>query len=133
MWEGPENPSKFMKDGSLCMERRGKVRKATELTDPIVQAFQSTHVPERAETNESQKKFVPTIQLTPLVSKPIDSLMLCSTWTPSEISTSPIKCQIEGLMLQGCRFDGTRLTELTSDDPTFIPVPMCHIAWMPNV
>ena len=142
MWEGPETPSAFMKgviENAASVFAWKDAAKSGELLGNPIQLSKLFNPPTflnalRQITARKSTCFSPFLKmLIPQVAKPIDSLMLCSTWIKSEISSSPIKCQVEGLLLQGCRFDGTRLTELTPDDPTFIPVPICNIAWMPNV
>ena len=38
--------------------------------------------------------------------------------------------QIGGLQLEGCSFDGSRLTENTHDSPSVVAMPPCTVAWV---
>ncbi|KAJ3271177.1 Cytoplasmic dynein 2 heavy chain 1 [Borealophlyctis nickersoniae] len=64
---------------------------------------------------------------------PMDNLKLVSTWSPAELtSAAAIVVAVEGLYLQGCTFDGVRLSESGADDPSCGTVPVCYVAWMPK-
>ena len=38
--------------------------------------------------------------------------------------------QIGGLQLEGCSFDGSRLTENAHDSPSVVAMPPCTVAWV---
>ena len=38
--------------------------------------------------------------------------------------------QIGGLQLEGCSFDGSRLTENSHDSPSVVAMPPCMVAWV---
>ena len=38
--------------------------------------------------------------------------------------------QIGGLQLEGCSFDGSRLTENSRDSPNVVAMPPCMVAWV---
>ena len=38
-----------------------------------------------------------------------------------------------GLMLEGCTFDGSRLSENQRDSPSVASIPPCVISWIPKV
>lgn len=40
---------------------------------------------------------------------------------------------IKGIQLEGCLFDGVRLTDCTHDSPTISAVPPCLVAWIYKV
>ena len=40
---------------------------------------------------------------------------------------------ITGLYIQGAKFDGTRLSEVNSDDPNVSKLPTLFISWIPKV
>ncbi|KAJ3390612.1 Cytoplasmic dynein 2 heavy chain 1 [Lobulomyces angularis] len=128
LWEeGPENPTSFMREAmqnTISVNNwREKSAQGVLLDSPI----------------QLSRLFNPLIFLNALrqstsrkLQKPIDSLRLVSTWDPKEIENSVLKCQLERLYLQGCLFDGNRLSELSSSDPTLNSVPTCNIAWLPT-
>jgi dynein heavy chain 2, cytosolic len=68
-----------------------------------------------------------------LVKKPMDEFILISTWSKSEISQAALSIAVDGLLLQGCNFDGMRLSECSSDDASQSTVPTTFLAWMPKV
>ncbi len=41
--------------------------------------------------------------------------------------------KIEGLQLEGCKFDGKSLSENERDSASVSSVPVCTLAWMPKV
>ena len=51
----------------------------------------------------------------------------------NEISTLYLYLQIEGLLLEGCSFDGTMITENDRSSASVSNVPECSIAWIANV
>ena len=63
----------------------------------------------------------------------MDKLKLVSTWSSEELGSGSLTCVVEGLLLQGCNFDGRRLNDASKDDLPFVPVPKCHLAWMGTV
>ena len=64
--------------------------------------------------------------------KPMDSLRLVSSWNNS-LASFPIKVSIDGILIQGSRFDGSNLTDSESSDSIFSKVPHFHLAWIPEV
>ena len=51
----------------------------------------------------------------------------------NEISTLYLYLQIEGLLLEGCSFDGTMITENDRSSTSVSNVPECSIAWIAKV
>ncbi|TPX45912.1 hypothetical protein SeLEV6574_g03556 [Synchytrium endobioticum] len=62
---------------------------------------------------------------------PIDTLRLVSLWNIPTRSDSP-GVIIDGLFLQGCRFDGSRLSECHAEDPSLAPAPQAYLCWLPR-
>jgi hypothetical protein len=60
----------------------------------------------------------------------MDGLKLATCWGGNP--KSPVVAQIAGLLIQGCTFDGTRMTALLEDSPTFKGVPPMTLAWIPK-
>jgi len=46
---------------------------------------------------------------------------------------APFNFQIGRLQMEGCSFDGSRLSENQRDSPTVSAVPPCYAAWIPKV
>jgi dynein heavy chain 2 len=67
------------------------------------------------------------------VKQSIDSLKLVSSWNESELSGVAVKVKLEGLLVQGCRFEGQQVLECTSDDNALNAAPICYAAWVPQV
>ncbi|KAJ3590362.1 hypothetical protein NHX12_008314, partial [Muraenolepis orangiensis] len=55
----------------------------------------------------------------------MDSLRFVTSWK------SPIK-EVGGLQLEGCSFDGVRLSENQHESPSVASVPPCYMAWVPH-
>ena len=51
----------------------------------------------------------------------------------NEISTLYFYLQIEGLLLEGCSFDGTMITENDRSSTSVSNVPECSVAWIAKV
>ncbi|KAI8896032.1 dynein heavy chain and region D6 of dynein motor-domain-containing protein [Globomyces pollinis-pini] len=65
--------------------------------------------------------------------RPMDTLKLISSWRNStEESSYVYKVTVEGILIQGCNFDGERLSEATPNDPIFNTVPAFQLAWVPE-
>ena len=54
-------------------------------------------------------------------------------WLMNEISTLYFYLQIEGLLLEGCSFDGTMITENDRSSTSVSNVPECSVAWIAKV
>eukprot|EP00050_Salpingoeca_kvevrii_P020215 m.95860 g.95860 ORF g.95860 m.95860 type:complete len:4292 (+) comp8765_c0_seq1:164-13039(+) len=62
----------------------------------------------------------------------IDNLRCDCSWLATGVSGSMVQVPIDNLMLEGCIFDGTRLSETQRESSSVNPAPKCHIAWVPN-
>ena len=54
-------------------------------------------------------------------------------WLRNEISTLYFYLQIEGLLLEGCSFNGTMITENDRSSTSVSNVPECSVAWIAKV
>lgn len=62
----------------------------------------------------------------------MDSLKFACSWSGGvNGAKQPIK--VGGLMLEGCTFDGSRLSENQRDSPIVSSIPKCVMAWIPKV
>ena len=62
----------------------------------------------------------------------MDNLKFACTWGGS-ISAARITVRVGGLQLEGCGFDGSRLSENQRDSPSVSEIPVCTIAWITKV
>jgi len=65
--------------------------------------------------------------------QPMDTLVLNTSWSGEVKHGKNISVKISGLQLEGCSFDGGRLSESAPDSPSVSAFPPCHIAWIPGV
>ncbi|EGD76743.1 dynein heavy chain isotype 1B [Salpingoeca rosetta] len=61
----------------------------------------------------------------------MDSLRLVCEWNADKIANTHVSCRVQGLLIQGCMFDGTRLHVAERDSPTFAPLPHVCVGWVP--
>jgi len=62
----------------------------------------------------------------------MDSLKFACSWS-SSVSGARIGVKIGKLQLEGCSFDGSRLSENMRDSPSISEIPPCVVAWIPKV
>ena len=62
----------------------------------------------------------------------MDSLKFVCSWSGS-VSAARISVKIGKLQLEGCSFDGSRLSENMRDSPSISEIPPCVVAWIPKV
>lgn len=65
--------------------------------------------------------------------QPMDTLVLSASWSGEVKHGKNISIKITGLQLEGCSFDGGRLSESAPDSPSVTGFPPCYIAWVPRV
>lgn len=65
--------------------------------------------------------------------QPMDALVLNTSWSGEVKHGKNISIKITGLQLEGCLFDGSRLSESAPDSPSVNAFPSCYIAWIPRV
>ncbi|KAL6471906.1 hypothetical protein MHYP_G00205560 [Metynnis hypsauchen] len=61
----------------------------------------------------------------------MDSLKFVASWK-SQIPGAKLQVKVGGLQLEGCKFDGNRLSENQHDSPSVSAVPACYMAWIPQ-
>ncbi|KAJ3098912.1 Cytoplasmic dynein 2 heavy chain 1 [Phlyctochytrium planicorne] len=128
LWEGPESPQDYMRESinnSLAVDTwRNKASGNGNLfAEPLqlCNLFNPITFLNALRQQTSRK-----------VRKPMDELVLYSTWSRSDISHAALSVAVDGLLLQGCSFDGLRLSESSTDDPSYQKAPICYIAWVPK-
>ena len=62
----------------------------------------------------------------------MDSLKFVCSWK-GNIQGAKLSVRVDGIQLEGCTFDGTRLSENQRDSPSFSQIPPCVVAWIPKV
>ena len=65
--------------------------------------------------------------------QPMDTLVLNTSWSGEVKHGKNVSIKISGLQLEGCSFEGGRLTESAPDSPSVTAFPSCYIAWIPQV
>lgn len=65
--------------------------------------------------------------------QPMDALVLSASWSGEVKHAKTSSMKISGLQLEGCSFDGGRLTESAPDSASVTAFPSCYIAWIPRV
>ncbi|CAF2056597.1 unnamed protein product [Rotaria magnacalcarata] len=64
--------------------------------------------------------------------QPMDTLILNTSWSGESKHGKNVSIKISGLQLEGCSFDGGRLSESAPDSPSVTAFPSCSIAWIPR-
>ena len=67
-----------------------------------------------------------------LVKVPIDMLQLVSKWSNMPRADA-FGVLVEGLFIQGCRFDGLRISECRAEDSSLAGAPQTYLCWLPQV
>ncbi len=62
----------------------------------------------------------------------MDSLKFSCNWRGS-VQGAKIPIKLGGLQLEGCVFDGSRLSENQRDSPIVSSLPTCNVAWINKV
>lgn len=62
----------------------------------------------------------------------MDSLKFASSWKGS-VQGAKIQVRLGGLLMEGCSFDGSRLSENQRDSPSVSGIPPCVVAWIRKV
>ena len=63
----------------------------------------------------------------------MDDFILVSSWNKTDLIQAPLQITVEGLHIQGCLFDGLRLSEASSNDANIMQAPIATLAWVPKV
>jgi len=62
----------------------------------------------------------------------MDGLKFVCSWSGT-VSAARISVKVGKLQLEGCSFDGSRLSENMRDSPSISEIPPCTVAWIPKV
>ena len=62
----------------------------------------------------------------------MDNLKFVSSWRGG-IQGSKLPIKLGGIQLEGCSFDGNRLSENQHDSPSVSAIPPCVVAWVTKV
>ena len=123
-WEGPETPTAWLR--VLCKKgvaMVGWVQRAQQnqlLSQPV--SLSDLLHPETF-LNAFRQKSARTLSIA------IDELKLVSSFDQSRMNTK-VAMQVEGLWLQGCAFQGSRLTDIQGQANEIASLPTCHLAWI---
>ncbi|CAH1776602.1 unnamed protein product [Owenia fusiformis] len=124
--DGPEDPMQYL---------RGLVTRANAIQSWVGKAERGSLLKDTLDLSEL---FKPDTFLNALrqqtareMQVSMDSLKFTVSWKGS-ISNAKIMVKLGGLQLEGCTFDGTRLSENQRDSPSVSAVPDCVVAWIPK-
>ncbi|KAI1893942.1 hypothetical protein AGOR_G00128840 [Albula goreensis] len=125
-WEGPEDPMQYLRAVMACalaiqswVERAERQSLLTDTLDLSELFHPDTFL------NALRQETARTMGCS------MDSLKFVASWK-SRITEAKLQVKIGGLKLEGCSFDGNRLSENQHDSPSVSAVPACYIAWIPQ-
>ncbi|XP_041438616.1 cytoplasmic dynein 2 heavy chain 1 isoform X2 [Xenopus laevis] len=125
-WEGPEDPLQYL---------RGLVTRAIAIQNWVEKAENQTLL---SETLDLSELFHPDTFLNALrqetaraMNCSMDNLRFVASWR-GKITDAKLQVKVSGLQLEGCSFDGHRLSENQHDSPSVSVVPSCYMAWIPQ-
>ncbi|XP_052360063.1 cytoplasmic dynein 2 heavy chain 1 isoform X2 [Oncorhynchus keta] len=123
-WEGPEEPMQYL---------RAVVARALAIQSWVERAERQVLLSDAVDLSEL---FHPDTFLNALRQETarsmgcsMDSLKFVSSWK-SPITEAQLQVKVGGLQLEGCSFDGARLSENRHDSPSVSAVPACYMAWI---
>ncbi|XP_038236236.1 cytoplasmic dynein 2 heavy chain 1 isoform X1 [Dermochelys coriacea] len=125
-WEGPEDPLQYL---------RGLVARALAIQNWVDKAEKKTLL---SDTLDLSELFHPGTFLNALrqetarvMSCSVDNLTFVASWK-GQIQEAKLQVKISGLQLEGCSFDGRRLSENQHDSPSVSSVLPCYMGWIPQ-
>ncbi|XP_051482944.1 cytoplasmic dynein 2 heavy chain 1 isoform X1 [Apus apus] len=125
-WEGPEDPLHYL---------RSLVARAVAIQNWVEKAEKQKLL---SDTLDLSELFHPDTFLNALrqetariMSCSVDSLKFTASWK-GRIQDGQLQVKITGLQLEGCSFDGNRLSENLHDSPSVSSVLPCYMAWIPQ-
>ncbi|XP_026994578.2 cytoplasmic dynein 2 heavy chain 1 isoform X2 [Tachysurus fulvidraco] len=123
-WEGPDDPMQYL---------RAVVSRALAVQNWVERMERNTLL---SDTLDLSDLFHPQTFLNALrqetartMSCSMDSLKFVASWK-SQISGAKLQVKVGGLQLEGCSFDGNRLSENHHNSPSVCAVPTCYMAWI---
>uniref|UniRef100_A0A8C6EAF8 Dynein cytoplasmic 2 heavy chain 1 n=1 Tax=Moschus moschiferus TaxID=68415 RepID=A0A8C6EAF8_MOSMO len=125
-WEGPEDPLQYL---------RGLVARALAIQNWVERAEKQTLL---SDTLDLSELFHPDTFLNALRQETaramvcsVDSLKFVASWK-GRLQEAKLQIKISGLLLEGCSFDGNRLSENEHDSPSVSSVLPCFMGWIPQ-
>uniref|UniRef100_H2ZF03 Cytoplasmic dynein 2 heavy chain 1 n=1 Tax=Ciona savignyi TaxID=51511 RepID=H2ZF03_CIOSA len=127
MWEGPEDPMNYLHSlvaktmalqGWAEKAEKGSLLGSNELN--LADLFHPNTFLNAVRQQTARETRVS-----------MDELKFACSWKGT-ISGAKTNVKIGGLQLEGCSFDGLRLSENQRDSPTVSAVPTLHAAWVPK-
>ncbi|XP_040514464.1 cytoplasmic dynein 2 heavy chain 1 isoform X1 [Gallus gallus] len=125
-WEGPEDPLQYI---------RSLVARALAIQNWVEKAEKQKLL---SDTLDLSELFHPDTFLNALrqetarvMSCSVDSLKFTASWK-GRIQEGKLQVKVTGLLLEGCSFDGNRLSENLHDSPSVSSVLPCYMAWIPQ-
>ncbi|MFT7803200.1 cytoplasmic dynein 2 heavy chain 1 [Arapaima gigas] len=125
-WEGPDDPVQYL---------RAVVARAVAIQGWVERAERNTLT---SDTLDLSELFHPDTFLNALRQETarsmgcsMDSLKFVASWK-TRIPEAKLQVKVGGLQLEGCSFDGSRLSENQHESPSVSAVPPCHMAWIPQ-
>ncbi|XP_037092634.1 cytoplasmic dynein 2 heavy chain 1-like [Pollicipes pollicipes] len=125
-WEGPEDPFQYLRSlvsRTLACKRWVQKAESGSLISEAVDLSELFH-PDTFLNALRQ-------QTARMHKKSMDDLVFVSSWAKIGVD-SKMQVKITGLQLEGCAFDGSRLTESRADSPSVTAAPVCTVAWVPR-
>ncbi|XP_069495113.1 cytoplasmic dynein 2 heavy chain 1 isoform X2 [Ambystoma mexicanum] len=123
-WEGPEEPMQYL---------RGLVARALAIPNWVAKAEKQKLL---SETLDLSELFHPDTFLNALRQETaremhcsMDNLKFVASWR-GRITDAKLQVEITGLQLEGCTFDGNRLSENQHDSPSVSSMRSCFVAWI---
>uniref|UniRef100_A0A8D2DB61 Dynein cytoplasmic 2 heavy chain 1 n=1 Tax=Sciurus vulgaris TaxID=55149 RepID=A0A8D2DB61_SCIVU len=123
-WEGPEDPLQYL---------RGLVARALAIQNWVDKAEKQTLL---SDTLDLSELFHPDTFLNALrqetaraMGHSVDSLKFVASWK-GRLQEAKLQIKISGLFLEGCSFDGNRLSENQHDSPSVSSVLPCFMGWI---
>ncbi|XP_059035365.1 cytoplasmic dynein 2 heavy chain 1 isoform X5 [Mustela lutreola] len=125
-WEGPEDPLQYL---------RGLVARALAIQSWVERAEKQALL---SDTLDLSELFHPDTFLNALRQETaramgcsVDSLKFVASWK-GRLREAKLQIKMGGLLLEGCSFDGSRLSEHHHDSPSVSPVLPCCVGWIPQ-
>ncbi|KAF5921105.1 hypothetical protein HPG69_018505 [Diceros bicornis minor] len=125
-WEGPEDPLQYL---------RGLVARALAIQNWVERAEKQALL---SDTLDLSELFHPDTFLNALRQETaralccsVDSLKFVASWK-GRLQEAKLQIKISGLLLEGCSFDGNRLSENQHDSPSVSSVLPCFMGWIPQ-
>ncbi|KAK3801155.1 hypothetical protein RRG08_006872 [Elysia crispata] len=125
-WDGPEDPVQYL---------RGLVSRAAAIQTWVERAESGALLRETLDLSELFRPdtFLNAFrqQIAREMKCSMDSLKFACSWK-GNVQGARTMVKLGGLMLEGCTFDGSRLSENQRDSPSVASIPPCVISWIPK-